>query len=144
MTPTTEKLIEDTCMAFCMCQTADGIRVPDGYFVECRNKHNFELDKWSAVNTPIFCDALFYRLVPIQQPKRVPLSAADVPPGSHVGETPDKWRVVLMTTDDMVVLPSLLMGDGVTRLPYGELMCNEWWIRRPGEEWVPCWKLEST
>lgn len=84
------------------------------------------------MGVPKFESHLFYRVKPT--PKRVPLEAKDVPPGS-VFRTPAVFDTWYMPT---FVSPTNLQFASST-VSYKDLH-SRWEIKRPGEGWKPCSK----
>lgn len=80
----------------------------------------------------VFCQG--YRFRRKQSKKCVPLDPDDVPPGSVIRtvEQSSKWAAVLRVTNDGVQT----LGASIE---FQKLMYR-YEIKRPGENWEPCWK----
>lgn len=75
---------------------------------------------------------------PEPEPKRIPLGNADVPPGSAIKQPHwVGWKIITSIGPKGI-------ATQYERINYECLMSDGWLIKRPGEEWKPCWKLEET
>ena len=71
------------------------------------------------------------------EPRRVPLEAKDVPPGSAVRATSGGcWQMVTFAGGSHIGIANGLSEN------YGVMMTLGWQILRPDGEWEPCSKME--
>ncbi len=82
-------------------------------------------------------DPRCYRIKP--EPKRVPLGPEDVPPGSVLngGNDDSEWLLI-----HSINRRELRLSDR-NILTYEELSKCGYRIKRPGQDWQPCWKEVS-
>ena len=73
-----------------------------------------------------------YRIKPELQ--KVPLGPEDVPPGSVLRVQEGGWKMIIGATPEGVNT----LDHGL--INYGLIQDNIWQIKRPGEDWQPCWK----
>lgn len=95
---------------------------------------------------PRYNSGYIYRVK--QTPKRVPLEAKDIPPGSvfrGAGEVKyDGWCAITSCSETGIRYwrhCDPLIGEGFQReITWAELMENDAQVKRPGEDWVECSK----
>ena len=92
-------------------------------------------DREEAVDLDFSCAPDCYRIKP--EPVMVPLGPEDVPPGSVLrkGHWPEHaWQMVVFVETTFITAGSNHLAY------YRELMGDNYFIKRPGEDWKPCHK----
>jgi len=76
-----------------------------------------------------------YRVKP--EPIKVPLELEDVPPNSviRVSSNKDRWYLILSAN------PFGVVTSIVENLSFRALMEKQWEIKRPNQDWEPCYKM---
>ncbi len=93
-------------------------------------KYDFEPKFWYITKRPL----------PAPKPKtvKVPLEPSDIPPGSIIGirfrAATGTWFAVQGIASSGVLIAT---AEGIVRF---DLLAKDWEIKRPGEEWKPCYK----
>lgn len=106
------------------------------------NKGEWHPRSWNLNGRFCSCDSPYYiDLIQVEEPKepkRVPLCARDIPPGSAVKHKrwADSCYEMVLSTNDFII------GTHYRNLKCEELQSEGWLIKRPGEDWKPCWKEE--
>ena len=112
----------------------NGGKVPDGFVLE----RQYDNGRWEESFYPLgLNDLAHYRLTPVKQPRRVPLTLADVPPGSAVSANVDHGYCAASADVRGIEFVSECEFFFYT---WRELMDRDFKIHRPGGSWQPCWK----
>ena len=85
-----------------------------------------------TIDLDFSCAPDCYRIKP--EPAMIPLGPEDVPPGSAIRSNAQQWFMVT----GMVNYGVEISGRD-SLIDWGELQ-EEWSIKRPGEDWMPCHK----
>lgn len=129
-----------------MEQTANVIRrcrsgQPTGFKLQschrnAKSLHWHDTDGDGAGASQCFTEqcVMYYRLVEIPKPVMIPLGPEDVPPGSALMWTGNTWTAIVGTSSIGVILRN-------REETYEQLMSDNAFINRPGEDWKPCHKL---
>lgn len=102
--------------------------------------------QWEDIETPSFGARLKeYRIKPT--PKRVPLSAEDVPPGSVIHGSGEVgwpgWCLITSCSNTGIRLWRHGLPNEQDEIRWDKLMAGGYEIKLPGGEWQPCWKEQA-
>ena len=91
-------------------------------------------DSWRDSSHPIFCyPPENYRIKP--ETTMVPLESNDIPPDSVVRIGNVGWYTIQHVGHNCISIPCL-----GRHYSFKDLMRDNWEIKRPGEDWKPCYK----